>query len=151
VVEPAKPMLDICRQRTEARHHSALHFHEGYLTLCLFHRLSTRPLASGVSIHHGARARRNFFGKSHLTSHRWIFVSADLASGTSILRESFEVWLQRFSEVRRGNRKDALFLRTKCRRFSTTRNRRIASSGFDAPVLFFQAFLIHAWYAKRAA
>jgi len=27
----------------------------------------------------------------------------------------------------------------------------IASSGFDAPVLFFQAFLIHAWYAKRAA
>jgi len=26
----------------------------------------------------------------------------------------------------------------------------IASSGFDAPVLFFQAFLIR-WYAKRAA
>lgn len=25
----------------------------------------------------------------------------------------------------------------------------IASSGFDAPVLFFQTFLIHAWYAKR--
>lgn len=25
----------------------------------------------------------------------------------------------------------------------------IASSGFDSPVLFFQTFLIHAWYAKR--
>ena len=25
----------------------------------------------------------------------------------------------------------------------------IASSGFDTPVLFFQTFLIHAWYAKR--
>jgi tRNA (cmo5U34)-methyltransferase len=25
----------------------------------------------------------------------------------------------------------------------------IASSGFDPPVLFFQTFLIHAWYAKR--
>jgi tRNA (cmo5U34)-methyltransferase len=24
----------------------------------------------------------------------------------------------------------------------------IAASGFDAPVLFFQAFLIHAWYAR---
>ena len=26
----------------------------------------------------------------------------------------------------------------------------IASSGFDKPVLFFQTFLIHAWYAKRS-
>jgi len=25
----------------------------------------------------------------------------------------------------------------------------IASSGFDTPVLFFQTFLIRAWYAKR--
>lgn len=25
----------------------------------------------------------------------------------------------------------------------------IASSGFDPPVLFFQTFLIHTWYAKR--
>jgi tRNA (cmo5U34)-methyltransferase len=25
----------------------------------------------------------------------------------------------------------------------------IASSGFNTPVLFFQTFLIHAWYAKR--
>ena len=26
----------------------------------------------------------------------------------------------------------------------------IASSGFHVPVLFFQALMIHAWYAKRA-
>lgn len=27
----------------------------------------------------------------------------------------------------------------------------IASSGSDTPVLFFQAFLIHAWYARQTA
>lgn len=27
----------------------------------------------------------------------------------------------------------------------------IASSGFDTPVLFFQTFLIYAWYSKRAS
>ncbi|NEQ27198.1 MAG: SAM-dependent methyltransferase, partial [Microcoleus sp. SIO2G3] len=27
----------------------------------------------------------------------------------------------------------------------------IASSGFDAPVLFFQTLLIHAWYAQRTS
>jgi len=98
-------MLDICRQRTEERASQRVAlFTKVISTLCLFHRLSTRPLASWCLNSSWSQSKDvTSLVKSPPTSHRWIFGKCrfGLWHIYFILRESFEVWLQmqRFSEV----------------------------------------------------
>ncbi len=158
LVEPAKPMLDICRQRAEECGITAhCTFHEGYLdslpltspfdaaTCLLVSQFMMQPVE-----------RRAFFGQiSDRLRPGGYLVSADLASGScAVTYESLlEVWLQmqRFTGVPEENIVKMRVVYGKNVAVSTPQEIEsfIASSGFDRPVLFFQALLIHAWYAQR--
>jgi len=76
-----------------ARHHSALHFHEGYLSLrfIAFQR-GHLPLVSQFIM---GQSKDVTSLVNHLTSHRWIFGKCEFGLWHIyfILRESFEVWL----------------------------------------------------------
>lgn len=102
--------------------------------------------------------RRDFFGQiSTLLCPGGYLVSADLASGrcASAYENLFEVWLQmqRFTGVPEEKIEKMHFVYGRDVAVSAPQEieELIASSGFDTPVLFFQAFLIHAWYARRTA
>lgn len=157
-VEPAAPMLDICRKRAEDYGIvSRCTFHEGYLD-----SLPASPsfdAATCLLVSHffmQQDERRNFFSQiaSRLCPNGYL-ISADLASdmSTSTYQSLLEVWLRmlRYSEVpaeevekfRASYGRDAAVLPP------LEVESIIASSGFDSPVLFFQTLLIHAWYAKR--
>ncbi len=159
-VEPAAPMLDICRQKVEACGiTSRCTFHEGYLGSLpasdSFHA-ATCLLVSHSFMQQ--EERRNFFRQiaARLLPKGYL-VSSDLASdmSTSSYQSLLEVWLRmlRYSETSAEE----------IEKFVTSYGRDaallpphqvesiIASSGFDTPVLFFQTLLIHAWYTKRTA
>jgi tRNA (cmo5U34)-methyltransferase len=158
LVEPAKPMLDICRQRAEKSGiTSRCTFHEGYidsLPLSSPFNAATCLLVSQFIMQ--PEERRAFFGQiSHHLCPGGYLVSADLASGTSAsaYENLLEVWfqMQRFNEMPEAAIEKMRLVYGRDVAVSTPREIEdlIASSGFDTPVLFFQAFLIHAWYAKR--
>jgi tRNA (cmo5U34)-methyltransferase len=157
-VEPAAPMLDICRQRAaECGIASRCTFHEGYLdslpvsepfeaATCLLvsHFLTQIDL------------RRNFFSEiaARLRPDGYL-VSADITADLSTPAYSslLEVWLRmlRYSEMpaaevekfRDSYGRDVAVLP------SQQVESIVASAGFDLPVLFFQTLLIHAWYARK--
>ena len=158
LVEPSKPMLDICRQKAEEDDiTSRCTFHEGYLDslpLSLPFNAATCLLVSQFIMQ--PEERRAFFGQiSNQLRPGGYLVSADLASGTSAsaYENLFEVWLQmqRFNGIPEEAIEKMRLVYGRNVAVSTPREIEalIASSGFDAPVLFFQAFLIHAWYARR--
>jgi tRNA (cmo5U34)-methyltransferase len=100
--------------------------------------------------------RRAFFGQmSNQLRPGGYLVSADLSSGTSAsaYEDLFEVWLQmqRFNGMpeERIEKMRLVYGRDVAVSAIPEIEALIASSGFDAPVLFFQALLIYAWYAKR--
>lgn len=157
-VEPAAPMLDICRQRAEDYGiASRCTFHEGYLD-----SLPASPsfdAATCLLVSHffiDRDRRRNFFNQiaSRLCPNGYL-VSSDLVSdmSTSAYESLFEIWLRmlKYSEVpaeeiekfRASYGRDVAVLPP------LEVESIIASSGFDSPVLFFQSILIHAWYAQR--
>jgi tRNA (cmo5U34)-methyltransferase len=156
LVEPAKPMLDICRQRVEAA---------GITSRCTFHEgdIDSLPLSSPFNAATcllvsqfimQPEERRAFFGQisNHLCPGGYL-VSADLASGTSAYENLLEVWfqMQRFNGMPEEAIEKMRLVYGRDVAVSTPREieELIISSGFEIPVLFFQAFLIHAWYAKR--
>ncbi|MBW4666332.1 MAG: class I SAM-dependent methyltransferase [Cyanomargarita calcarea GSE-NOS-MK-12-04C] len=157
-VEPAAPMLDICRQRAEEYGiASRCTFHEGYLD-----SLPASPCfdaATCLLVSHffvQLPERRNFFSQiaSRVCPNGYL-VSSDLSSdmSTPAYKSLLEVWLRmlKYSEVpaeeiekfRASYGRDTAVLPP------LEVESIIASSGFDTPVLFFQTLLIHAWYAKR--
>ena len=159
-VEPAAPMLDICRQRAEECDiASRCTFHEGYLD-----SLPASPsfdAATCLLVSHffmQQDERRNFFSQiaSRLCPNGYL-VSSDVVSdmSTPAYQSLFEVWLRmlRYSEVpaeeiekfRASYGRDVAVLPP------LEVESIIASSGFDTPVLFLQTLLIHAWYARRTA
>ncbi|WP_193199774.1 class I SAM-dependent methyltransferase [Nostoc sp. MG11] len=158
LVEPSKPMLDICRQRAEEDGiTSRCTFHEGYLDslpLSLPFDAATCLLVSQFIMQ--PEERRAFFGQmSNQLRPGGYLVSADLSSGASdsAYKDLFEVWfqMQRFNGMlEEGIEK---MRQAYGRNVAVSALREIealiASNGFDAPVLFFQAFLIRAWYARR--
>jgi tRNA (cmo5U34)-methyltransferase len=141
-------------------------FHEGYidaLPLSSPFNAATCLLVSQFIMQ--PEERRASFGRisNHLCPSGYL-VSADLASGTSAsaYENLLEVWfqMQRFKfQMQRFNRmpEEAIekmrLVYGRDVAVSTSREIEalIASSGFDAPVLFFQAFLIHAWSARRSS
>jgi len=158
-VEPAAPMLDICRQRAEDYGITPrCTFHEGYLdTLPAsepFHA-ATSLLVSHFLLQTGER--REFFRQIAarlLTG--GLLVSADITGDQSspAYQSLLEVWLRmlRYTDMPEAQ----------VEQMPTVLGRDIgvlppqqvasliASAGFDPPVLFFQTLLIHAWYAKHS-
>jgi tRNA (cmo5U34)-methyltransferase len=158
LVEPAKPMLDICRQKAEESGiTSRCTFHEGYLDslpLSLPFDAATCLLVSQFIMQ--PEERRAFFGQmSNQLRPGGYLVSADLSSGTSAsaYEDLFEVWfqMQRFNGMPEEGIEKMRLAYGRNVAVSALREIEalIASNGFNAPVLFFQAFLIHAWYARR--
>lgn len=157
-VEPAAPMLDICRQRTEeCGIASRCTFHEGYLdSLPASHSFdaATCLLVSHFFVQQDER--RNFFSQiaSRLRPHGYL-VSADLASDMSTLsyQSLREVWTRMLKYAEYPDRDVEQFLASHGRDAAVLPPNEvasiIASSGFDTPVLFLQTLFIHAWYARR--
>ncbi|CBN56148.1 MULTISPECIES: class I SAM-dependent methyltransferase [Kamptonema] len=158
-VEPAAPMLDICRQRAEENGiASRCTFHEGYLDS--LPASESFDAATCLLVSHffmDRDRRRNFFNQiaSRLCPNGYL-ISADLVSdmSTSAYESLFEVWIRmlKYSEVpaeeiekfRASYGQDVAVLPP------LEVESIIVSSGFDSPVLFFQSLLIHAWYAQRS-
>jgi tRNA (cmo5U34)-methyltransferase len=157
-VEPAAPMLDICRNAPK----SVASCHVALFTKVISIHCPHRPpfdAATCLLVSHffmQQDERRNFF--SHIASRlcpNGYLVSADLVSdmSTSAYQSLLEVWLRKLRYSGLPAEEVEKFCASYGRDTAVLPPLEvesiIASSGFDTPVLFFQTLLIHAWYAKR--
>ena len=159
-VEPAAPMLDICRQRAkECGIESRCTFHEGYLDS--LPEAASFDAATCILVSHffmEIEERRNFFRQiaARLRPEGYL-VNADIASdmSTAAYKSLFEVWVRalKYSEMpaeavekfRAACGQDVAVLPPQ--EIASI----IASSGFETPVLFLQTLFIHAWYSRLAS
>jgi tRNA (cmo5U34)-methyltransferase len=158
VVEPAAPMLEVCRRKAEAHGlTSRCVFHEGYLDTLPQSAAFDAATALLVSQFILAPTARTGFFRAIAERLRpgGYLVSADLASDTTSApcQNLLEVWLRLMRET--GSPPEQL------EKLRVTYGRDvavlpveqvspiIASGGFETPVLFLQTCLIHAWYARR--
>ena len=159
-VEPAAPMLDICRQRAkECGIESRCTFHEGYLDS--LPESDSFDAATCILVSHffmEIEERRNFFRQiaARLRPEGYL-VNADIASdmSTAAYKSLFEVWVRalKYSEMpaeavekfRAACGQDVAVLPPQ--EVASI----IASSGFETPVLFLQTLFIHAWYSRLAS
>lgn len=159
-VEPAAPMLDICRQRAkECGIESRCTFHEGYLDS--LPESDSFDAATCILVSHffmEIEERRNFFRQiaARLRPEGYL-VNADIASdmSTAAYKSLFEVWVRalKYSEMpaeavekfRAACGQDVAVLPPQ--EIASI----IASSGFETPVLFLQTLFIHAWYSRLAS
>jgi tRNA (cmo5U34)-methyltransferase len=157
-VEPAAPMLDICRQKAEEYGISSrCTFHEGYL--------DSLPASNGfdaatcIWVSHfitQQEERRNFFRQigDRLRPNGYL-VSSDSASdmSTPAYKSLLEVYRRMFEYAEIPVGEIEKIISAYGQQIAVLPPQEvesiIASSGFAPPVLFFQTFLIHAWYAKR--
>jgi len=157
-VEPAAPMLDICRQKAEELAIAPrCTFYEGYLDS--LPASDAFDAATCLLVSHFIMQqdeRSNFFRQiaARLRPDGYL-VSADLVAdmSTSEYQSLLEVWLRMlkhaempFEEVEKFHvsyGRDVALLPPQTVEAIITR------SGFESPVLFLQTLLIHAWYAKR--
>jgi tRNA (cmo5U34)-methyltransferase len=159
VVEPSARMLEVCRRRT-AEHGIAARceFHEGYLDTLP----ASAPFDAGTALLVSqfilARDARTAFFRAIAARLRpgGILASTDLASDTAsqAYRSLLEAWLrmmattadiapEKLEQMRAAYDRDVAILPP------DDVAAIIAAGGFDAPVRFFQAGLIHGWYARR--
>lgn len=157
VVEPSSPMINRCIEKTEESGiKSRCTFHEGYLrtlpesgqfnaaTSILVSQFLTEP-----------EERRNFFREisARLLPGGYL-INADLSScdiSSPAFKSMFEVWIrmleysnlppEALEKYRTSFGKEVAVLTAS--EIETI----ISSSGFDTPILFYQAFFIHAWYS----
>lgn len=159
VVEPSAAMLDVCRNRAEER---------GFASRCVFHRgyLDSLPASDAfnaatcllVSQFMLDRETRSDFFRAiaERLVPDGILVSSDLASdvNSTVYESRLETWWQMMKtadvppdgieRLREAYRRDVAVLPV------DEVEAIIASGGFENPVLFFQAVLIHAWYSRKA-
>ena len=159
-VEPATPMLDICRRRVEESGiTSRCTFHEGYLDS--LPALDSFDAATCLLVSHffvQKEERRNFFNQIALRLRpQGYLISADLASdmSTAAYQSLLEVWI-RMTKSQEVSDEHIEEMRAAYGRYVGMLPPQevesiIASSGFDTPVLFFQHLLIHAWYSRRTS
>ena len=158
VVEPAAPMLDLCRQRAEDVEIAArCTFHAGYLdTLpdALPFDAATSLLVTHFLL--TPEARRDYWAQiAARLRPEGVLVASALASDMSApaYQSLLEVWLQ--MQRYTGTPADAIakmpdsYGRDVAILPPADIEAEIAASGFQAPTPFYQALLIHAWYAKR--
>jgi tRNA (cmo5U34)-methyltransferase len=157
-VEPSGPMLDVCRRRAEEHGLiSRCEFHEGYLDSLPPSEAfdaATSLLVSQFIL--DPQTRSSFF---HAIAERLrpggYLVSADLVSdiGSTAYQSLLEVWIrimkagaiapEMAERLREVYGRDVAVLPPE--EVSAI----IVSGGFETPILFFQAGLIHAWYSRR--
>ena len=159
-VEPAIPMLDICRQKAEACGITArCTFHEGYLDS--LPTSDSFDAATSLLVSHfimQPEERSNFFHQIALRLRpQGYLISSDIAYdlSSSTYPGILEIWLQmmksaglpdeQINKMRHVYGRDVAVLPLPAVASI------IAAGGFDSPVLFFQSLLIHAWYAKRGS
>lgn len=159
-VDPSGAMLNICRQRANAEgYHSRCYFHEGYLDSLPIedmHDGATCFLVSQFIL--AQEARSEFFRAiAGRLMPGGVLASSDLASNVdsndydALLR----VWIHVMSSAgvqpevleraRAAYAKDVAILPPQ--RIASI----IESAGFEPPIQFFQAGLMHAWFSKRAS
>lgn len=159
-VEPAAPMLNICRQRIEENGlTSRCTFHEGYLDSLP----ATEPFDAATSLLVSQfimqqDERRSFFQQiAARLRPGGVLVSADLTSdmSTAAYQSLLEVWLRLLRSchipAEEIENMRASFGRSVAILPPQEVESILAASGFDAPVLFLQTLLIHAWFARRTS
>ena len=149
-------MLDVCRQRIEAEGiTSRCSFHEGYLDSLPageLHDAATCFLVSQFILEQDARSA--FFRQiADRLKRGGILACSDLSAETG--SENYEALLRVWQKVMATdpspealNRMKAAYAKDVAVLPPATVASIISSGGFEAPVPFFQAGLIHAWFAK---
>ena len=158
-VEPSGPMLDVCRQRAEKEGvASRCHFHEGYLdslSASGSHDAATCFLVSQFIL--DQQRRSDFFREiSRRLKPGGILASSDLAS--DVESAEYEVLLRAWVNMMAASDISPEAIDRMRKAYSNDVGvlppGRVASiieaGGFEPPVQFFQAGLIHAWLSKRA-
>jgi tRNA (cmo5U34)-methyltransferase len=157
-VEPSAPMLDICRHRMEENGiTSRCTFHEGYLDS--LPPTDSFDAATCLFVSHfimQPEERSHFFNQIAVRLRpEGYLIDADLAYDLSAsdypsvldiwckMRESAQVPPEKIEKMRQVYGTLVAILPP------TEVASIIAAGGFDAPVLFFQSLLMHAWYARR--
>jgi tRNA (cmo5U34)-methyltransferase len=158
-VEPAAPMLNICRQKAEAFGiTSRCTFHEGYLD-----SLPTSDpfdAATCLLVSHfilGEDERSSFFQQIAVRLHPdGYLVSSDLSCDTSTLeyQSLLKVWLRMLRYAGVPDAEVETMHASHGRDVALLSPQKVESiltqGGFELPVLFYQNLLVHAWYSKRA-
>lgn len=157
-VEPSGRMLELCRRRAQNEgFESRCEFHEGYvdsLPESLPHHAATCFLVSQFIL--DSAARSDFFRQiaTRLTP-QGLLASSDLASEISSpeydvllpawmkMMASADITPETIDRMRKAYANDVAVLPAS--RITSI----IKAGGFDAPVQFFQAGLIHAWISRR--
>lgn len=159
-VEPAGAMLDVCRRRAEKGGFvSRCRFHEGYVDSLPRgdkYDAATCFLVSQFILER--KARSEFFRSiAHKLQPRGLLASSDLSSevGSNGHESLVNVWMNMMAaadvppeglkRMRAAWEKDVAILPP------ADVASIIESGGFEAPVQFFQAVLIRAWFARRVA
>lgn len=159
-VEPSGAMLEVCRHRAKTEGFtSRCYFHEGYLDSLAIedrHDAATCFLVSQFILEQEARSE--FFRAIAVRLRPGgILASSDLASevGSNDYEALLQAWLNMMAaagipsegleRMRTAYAKDVAILPPKL--IASI----IESGGFETPVQFFQAGLIHAWFSKRAS
>jgi tRNA (cmo5U34)-methyltransferase len=158
-VDPAGPMLEICRQSAKDNGiESRCSFHEGYLESLP----ASEPFSGATSIlvSHFFTDRDQRRGYFREIASRLVpggtFVNADLSSDMSgpDYKSLFEVWIRSLEYSGIPNAEVHKFRASFGQQVAVLPPKEvesmIASSGFCSPVLFFQAVFIHAWFARRS-
>lgn len=157
-LEPAAPMLDICRRRAEeAGITSRCTFHEGYIDSLP----ASDPFdaATSLLVSHfivQPEEQRDFFRQiAARLRPDGCLVNAALVSDPSPAASPslLDVWMrmQSYADVpaEQLEKMRASYGREFAAQSPQEVASLIASGGFSAPALFLQTLLIHAWYAKR--
>lgn len=158
-LEPSGAMLEVCRNKAETGGFAdRCHFHEGYLESLPLQDpfdAATCFLVSQFILDKGARVEF-FRGITARLKPGGILASSDLASdtGSQEYEALLETWMNMMlsagiptagvEQMRAAYARDVAVLPPA--QVSSI----IRSAGFDEPVLFYQAGLIHAWFAKQA-
>lgn len=157
-LEPAAPMLDICRQRAEENGiASRCTFHEGYLDTLPASEPFDAATCLLVSHFFKLPEERGEFFRQIAARLRpeGTLVSADLVSDPSGdgARPLLDVW---FGMMRHAGVSEQEITGMRAgygRTFATLPPAGvaalIAASGFEPPTLFLQTLMIHAWYTRR--
>lgn len=159
LVEPSGPMLEVCRQRAHREGFATrCHFHQGYLDSLPAtgpHDAATCFLVSQFIL--DRQERSDFFREisSKLTT-EGILASSDLAS--DVPSPGYDVLLRAWASMMAAAAISPEAIDRMRRAYATdvgvlppsTVASLIEAGGFEPPVQFFQAGLIHAWVSKRA-
>lgn len=157
-LEPSGAMLDVCRARVDdAGLSSRCSFHEGYLETLppgSTHDAATCFLVSQFIL--DAQARSDFFRQiSNRLVPGGILANADLSADAGV--EDYDALLAAWQKVMATSgdsaeglgRMKAAYAKDVAILPPADVASIIESGGFEAPVQFFQAGMIHAWFARR--